>query len=500
MMKARKLFLGVAAVAAATAGLLVACNKNIDRKGSDRALTAGVLATCDCPAASTTDTTLSGIYTTDYHMSNSKRYNLNGFVFFTNGAKLTIDSGTTIRGIKGSPGGGLVITRGSQIIANGTPSCPIVFTSNQAAGSQASGDWAGVIILGNAQTNNSPATVEGINSASFPGVDLTYGSTTTTSNTESSGSLKYVRIEYAGYALSTDNEVNGLTLAGVGSGTTIDYVEVYKSNDDAFEFFGGTVNASHLLAVDALDDMFDTDNGYTGTIRFALGLADTSRKDQSQSNGFESDNNSGGTVPAGLPVTEPHYHYVTIVGVPDSARAHRTVTSGSQTLRYGRAGHFRRNSRFHIDSSIVFGYSYGISIDSQLLNSTSNSLVEWNAGRSSLFKVFAAGYGAFFTNSASIGGFAKESNGNAPTGSGFALSSFILTPQNFGQYTPTNGNPYGLTSPYSRPAFASNAPITNWVTNALLATDSLKIYGAFPNKTDWTKSTTCTNNWTRFKD
>lgn len=152
-------------------------------------------------------------------------------------------------------------------------------------------------------------------------------------------------------------------MGGVGCGTVIDHVEVYKSRDDAFQFFGGTVNATHLVAIDALDDLFDFEFGYQGHIQFALGLADTSRADISQSNGIESDNDN--TSPyAAIPQTLPALSNFTIIGIPDSlasvsVKGPSIPPSGS----YGRAAHIRRNSGIIISNSVFMGFRWGISLD-----------------------------------------------------------------------------------------------------------------------------------------
>jgi hypothetical protein len=503
MMKKNKFILGALAIAAATTAGLVACNKNIHEKGPDHALTAGITAVCDCTAHSG-DSTINTDITSSLHLGATKTYKLSGLIFVTGNSTVTIDAGARIEGIKSGSttvaGGGLVVTRGSKLVAVGTASCPIIFTSNQL--SPVSGDWSGIIFLGKAQTNNPGANVEGISTTAYPGRDVAYGSadsievgTGTNLNNDNSGALKYVRIEYAGYALSTNNEINGLTLAGVGRGTTIDFVEVYKSNDDSFEFFGGTVNASHIISVDALDDMFDTDNGYIGNISFALGLADTSRKDQSQSNGFENDNNAtGDTIPATAPRTHPHYSNVTIVGV-DSVRASSTGTNaGGLTTRYGRAGHMRRNSRFYINSAIVFGYNYGISIDSQFLSSTSNSYKQYALGNSTLTNVFSGAYGTAATGG-SVGPWSAEKNGTAQNGANF-FGAYAVVAGNTGTRS-SSANPFNLGNPYSRPGIGG--AITNFVPNIGQASRG---FGAFPNGTNWTAPTDgCTNNnWTRFHD
>ncbi|MFB6455568.1 hypothetical protein ACE38W_09890 [Chitinophaga sp. Hz27] len=345
----------VTALSAMTlAGIFLASSCKKDA-GNNRPVLAGTLPS---------DSTITGVITADLYLTAAKTYTLSGLVYVSNGAKLTIQAGTTVIGAVGdhttggNPGGGLIITRGSKIIAQGTAAAPIVFTS--ASSTPISGDWAGVVILGRATTNwTSIATIEGI-----PGTPLAnaqYGDPTEKIDNDNSGILKYVRIEYAGYPLSANNEINGLTLGGVGSGTVLDYIEVYKSNDDAFEFFGGTVNASHLIAVDALDDMFDTDNGYTGKITESLGMSDTTRADISQSNGFESDNDATGS--GNLPITRPKYDYITIIGLPSAAKASITNGQPSGTGKYGRAAHLRRNSEFEITNSLFLGFNTGISLD-----------------------------------------------------------------------------------------------------------------------------------------
>ncbi|MGB4414420.1 MAG: hypothetical protein WBI53_05990, partial [Paludibacter sp.] len=178
-------------------------------------------------------------------------YLLNGFVYIPNGVTLTIEAGTIIRGDITNKGT-IIVEMGGKLIANGTAVEPIVFTSNQAAGSRNYGDWGGIILLGKAPINPVTATIEG-------GVGRSYGGSDATDN---SGSLQYVRIEFPGIAFTTDNEINGLTMGGVGSGTILDNIQVSYSGDDSFEWFGGTVNAKHLIALRGWDDDFDTDFGY----------------------------------------------------------------------------------------------------------------------------------------------------------------------------------------------------------------------------------------------
>ncbi|KAA2241653.1 hypothetical protein F0L74_17395 [Chitinophaga agrisoli] len=367
------------ALAALIAGAS-SCQKDAQKSG-DRPVNAGALATACPTGAPTTTVTLSGVISSSMTLSNNTLYKLQGLVYVTSPVggpvtTLTIQAGTRIEGQAGvgsAPGGGLIITRGARINAEGNPTCPIVFTSyRQSLGTAQSGDWAGVILLGaapiNTATGATTARVEGIPDNAPASAE--YGGTVCT---DTSGIFKYVRIEYAGFALSANNEINGLTLAGVGSGTVIDFVEAYKSNDDAFEFFGGTVNAKHLVSVDALDDMFDTDNGFRGSIQYALGMSDTTRADFSESNGIESDNNSAGN--GNLPQTKPVFSNMTIIGLPNATLANRTNMPPTGTGLYGRF-QIRRNSSYVLQNSVLLGFKKGIEVDgtASQLNWTNNSM------------------------------------------------------------------------------------------------------------------------------
>jgi len=203
-----------------------------------------------------TVTTLSGNINTTTTLTSDKVWTLKGYVYVTDGAKLIIQPGTVIISDIAEKGA-LCIERGAQIIAEGTATKPIVFTSGKPAGERAPGDWGGIIILGRAKTNrSSEPTIEG-------GIGRAFGGT---NDADNSGVLKYVRIEYAGIAAMPNSEINALTLGGVGNGTVIENVQTVYANDDAFEFFGGTVNAKNLYAYATADDDFDFDFGYTGTI------------------------------------------------------------------------------------------------------------------------------------------------------------------------------------------------------------------------------------------
>ena len=272
-------------------------------------------------------------------------------IYVKNNVTLTIQPGTVIRGDKTTQGT-LIITRGAKINANGTASQPIVFTSNEAAGSRSEGDWGGVIILGLAR-NNQPggvANIEGI----APSTDTQFGGNFDNDN---SGTLRYVRIEFAGIALEPNKEVNGITFGSVGSATTVDYVQVSHSGDDSFEWFGGTVNCKHLIAYRGLDDDFDTDFGYRGRVQFGLIIRDKDISDApGDSNAFECDNDAAGS--AAQPKTMPIFSNITIVGPKGD---------GSIVLPVGetfeKAFRLRRNVATSVLNSLVTGWEKGLSIE-----------------------------------------------------------------------------------------------------------------------------------------
>ena len=182
-------------------------------------------------------------------------YVLKGWVYIANGAELTIEPGTIIKGDKQTKAT-IIAERGGKLIAQGTAEAPIVFTSAQPKGQRKPGDWGGVILCGQAPHNAGEAQIEGGPRAKHGGNDVH----------DNSGVLSYVRVEFAGYPFATDQEINGVTLGSVGDGTKIDHVQVSYSNDDSFEWFGGTVNCKNLIAFNGWDDDFDTDNGISAIV------------------------------------------------------------------------------------------------------------------------------------------------------------------------------------------------------------------------------------------
>jgi len=301
----------------------------------------------------TTNTTLSGVVL------------LQNKIYVTNNSILTILPGTIIRGDY-STQGTLIITKGSKIIAEGTSTNPIVFTSNEDIGNRAEGDWGGLVLLGQA-VNNQPgglANIEGI----APTSNTEYGGL---NDQDNSGILKYVRVEFAGIPLEPNKEINGVTFGSVGSQTTVDYVQVSFSGDDSFEWFGGTVNCKHLIAYKGIDDDFDTDFGYRGKVQFGLAIRDYSRYDAvGASNAFESDNDATGS--SNTPQTAAVFSNITIVG---------PLGDGNNTLPVGetfeKSFQLRRNTSISIFNSLTTGWQKGLSIEGSAAESnvTSGNLV-----------------------------------------------------------------------------------------------------------------------------
>lgn len=267
-------------------------------------------------------------------------YTLKGYVYFTAGTTLTIPEGTIIKSDV-SQKGALIIEKGAKIQATGSASKPIIFTSGKAAGSRGRGDWGGIILLGNAPTNRptSPAPlIEG-------GVDRRYGGTDAGDN---SGTMRYVRIEWAGIASEPGSEINGLTLGGVGSGTTLEYIQVSYGNDDSFEFFGGTVNAKYLVCYASSDDDLDFDFGYTGKIQFSVVQRKPEIADTDAGNGVEADNDGSGTT--ATPFTKPILSNITWIGPNGDANTQANLNF---------ANRWRRSVRFEVHNSILMGYPKG---------------------------------------------------------------------------------------------------------------------------------------------
>ncbi len=294
------------------------------------------------------------------HTIKKGKYILKGWVYVTDGATLTIEPGTVIKGDKDTKAA-LIVETGGKIYAAGTSKEPIVFTSSQPAGSRKPGDWGGIIICGKARNNKTEMIIEGGPRSKHGGND----------DNDNSGVLSYVRIEFAGYPFKTDQEINGLTMGSVGSGTKIEYIQVSYSNDDAYEWFGGTVNSKYLISYHSWDDDFDTDAGFRGKIQFGLIVKNPKIADVSRSNGFESDNNAD--APNQQPVTAPVFSNITLIGPIGQDPAFNNVSSyidggvyypnnGSKLGQHQAAVQIRRGSNLSLYNSIAVGYPVGIAI------------------------------------------------------------------------------------------------------------------------------------------
>jgi hypothetical protein len=256
---------------------------------------------------------ISGVYTTDLSLDPTKQYLVNGPLLMTSGTTLTVPAGMTIKVAPVGVNAYIAILPGAQINANGNASNPIVFTSN--ASSPSTGNWGGIVLCGKAPINS---TADGSTDTATTEVGgLSYGGNTPNDN---SGILRYVRIEYSGGAIDGNAELNGLSLYAVGTGTIVDYVQIYKGSDDGVEFFGGTVNVSHISVIDAEDDSIDWTEGYTGTITDVYVKQNVGFDHDS---GFEMDGfNTDFSNEAGY-VSRPTVNNVTIIGDGDSGRAFR---------------------------------------------------------------------------------------------------------------------------------------------------------------------------------
>lgn len=288
-------------------------------------------------------------------------YEMKGWCYIPEGVTVTIEPGTVIKGDKATKAA-LIVERGGKLIARGTAEEPIVFTSASAPGQRRPGDWGGLIICGRGINNKTTQQIEG-------GPRSTHGGDISDDN---SGVLSYVRVEFAGFPFKADQEINGITFGSVGSGTQVDHVQVSYSNDDSFEWFGGSANCKYLVAYHGWDDDFDTDNGYNGNLQFILSVKNPRIADTSCSNGFESDNNaSAGTE---NPFTSAVFSNVTFVGPMGQDPAFKNEASfinagdinpnnGSKLGIFQAAMQIRRNSHLNCFNSVAMGYPVGLILE-----------------------------------------------------------------------------------------------------------------------------------------
>jgi hypothetical protein len=327
-----------------------------DNGGQVSALTTIPVTVTAIPAKQIVD--VEGVLEGNISWTADKIYKLKGFVrvgqeavfgTVTKTGTLTIAPGTLIIGERASKGT-LVIHRGSRIVANGTATQPIIFTSERNPGEREPGDWGGLVICGRAVNNrpNNQASreLEGGYGAFHGGTD----------DNDNSGSLRYVRVEFAGIPVQPDREVNSFTFGSVGAATTLEYLQASNGLDDSFEWFGGNVNAKYLIAYKGLDDDFDVDHGFTGNVQYGIGIRGATQADVSGSNGFEVDNDADGS--SNVPFTAPTFANMSIIGPKAEA-------STGISPQFQNGMHLRRNNKIKIYNTVITGYPSGIYIDGQ---------------------------------------------------------------------------------------------------------------------------------------
>ncbi|WP_281231695.1 hypothetical protein [Flavobacterium gelatinilyticum] len=330
MKKTISTILGLAALSLVTLTTSCSSDNNDDNKGGDSAFVV-------------TRDNLKGEIGSGEVILESGTYKLTGKLIVKNGAKLTIKAGVIIEATKLGANQFeavryIAVAQGGKIDVQGTPTSPVVMTSEE----KIPAAWGGLVLCGKAPINKNIGST-----ATAEVSDLAYGGTDANDN---SGSIKYLRIEYPGYSYSTEKEFNGLSFFGVGKATVVDYVQVYESSDDGFEWFGGTVNASHLVvsnkhAEKVGDDLFDWTEGWSGTGENFYGI-----RTNAGNRGIEADNNSNNHLAA--PISFPTIKNLTLIGagVNDTSKE-----SQAFKLRVGTKGKF--------DNVVIKGWKTGFDVE-----------------------------------------------------------------------------------------------------------------------------------------
>ena len=350
---------------------------------------------------------LEGKLNADRTLSADYVYLLRGAVLVEGGATLTIEPGVEIFGEQAT-NGTLIIAQGSKIMANGTADAPIVMSSDAEIGNRARGQWGGLIINGSAPTNQGVTFGEG-DTGAFGG----------NNPSDSSGTLRYVRIEYAGIEFSPDNELNGIAFQGVGSGTVAEYIQVHMNQDDGIEFFGGTVNLKYAVVTGARDDSFDWTDGWTGKGQFWV----VQQSGDDADNGFEVDNSSKNN--GATPRSAATIYNVTLVGDPAGPES-----DNGMLIREGAAGTYA--------NFIVTGFNkIGLDIDgeSSIAQAESGDLVVKNS--------------IFFKNGKANFGDEKEDDGFDEAG--------YATDNGNKAVDPGLADPFSKTAPNFTPGAGANA-------------------------------------------
>lgn len=434
------------------------------------------------------------VISTNTTWTKNNTYILRGTVYVKSGVTLTIEPGTVIFGSNAVANSCLIVTKGAKLNAIGTPTQPIVFTSMFPVGFRRPGQWGGIILLGKASANTTssatsptPSTfgvnyIEGLTEVNntTTGESTEFGGGSQADDDDNSGTLKYVRIEFGGFIFSQNREINGLTLGAIGRGTTIDYVQCSFINDDSFEWFGGTVNCAHLIAYRGIDDDWDTDFGFSGTVQFGLNVRDPKLGDDSYSlasgsstsEGYESDNDAIGS--NNSPKTKALFSNITTIG---PLRGNNTAANQAYIHpAFRRAARIRRNSELKIFNSILSDFPTGVMIDNAAGNVAANAV----AGRAKFKNNIISGV--------KTGGL-TETAGTLP--SGFVARDFVLANANDSAF---NASTY-LTKPYG----VGTAPAvgTDWAISYFTTADYRPIAGGLAaSGADFTDSSFTLNGWT----
>jgi predicted small lipoprotein YifL len=398
-------------------------------------------------AAGTVTGTISANITSNRTLYADTVYTLQGFIQVSNGATLTIQPGTRIQGDFGTTGSSLFITRGAKIDAQGTASNPIVFTSSRPAGTRQPGDWGGLIIIGNGVINRSGSiTIEGTgNGANNPAQTYSGGN----NNADNSGILRYVRVEFAGYATATDQELNSYTLAALGSGTKLEYLQSMAGLDDSFEFFGGAVDGKYLVSYEAGDDHFDISEGYVGRLQYLIAMQTriippraAAGSPSSDPQGIENDGCNGAGCDLGqnsAPLTIPVIANFTLIGV-GSANGVTLPAAG------GRGAMLRRGSGGYYVNGIIARWP-----QSAISFRDTTTFIRQSEGNLSLSNILFAENGALFDPQTSTGGVisstrqytADTTSNKLSTVAGTASSLFTSVPS----AQPASGATFDWTPP-----------------------------------------------------
>jgi len=423
-------------------------------------------AVVNTPEEGPKEATISANITSNRTLYADTVYQLSGFIKVANGATLTIQPGTKIVGDYDIPGSSLFILRGAKIDAQGTREKPIVFTSERPLGQRQPGDWGGVIMIGNGITNRgSPTYIEGTGTDAVlnPLQDYSGG----TDNNDNSGILRYARIEFAGFPTAPNEELNSLTMAAVGRGTTIEYVQVLLGLDDSFEWFGGAVDHRYLISYESADDHFDASEAYVGRVQYMIAFQSIRPEPRpnlaggaaSDPQGIENDGCWAENCLAGndnrsasQPYTVPVFANFTLVGAPQGAwetpsgnigmmlrrgtgglyvngvvaRYSRAAVSirGEQTKARLDAGLMALRNTYFTQSPVIFQTGTGTGESAQFaLDLAANALEDGSATTASLFSAFPAD-----TRQATAASFDWTPAGGSPIATG-GLTDFSGLPE-----------------------------------------------------------------------